>query len=637
MLTPLKLHGVSPLTVQELHLTGDTEDMDKGAALTPQASVVSIIWKSAPTTRTRRASLDVVQRLEQMGYDKEQARAAVALAKPSTPEPSADPLCLASGRLLLTCLDPEGRKAGGAGLTQLAIVGETGRTATLALSGKVVDVSYDGICQAVSWAPEQQEQEAQQQDATRLLQEVDVLRGASDCLRELSDRREALGSRDKKSALLESNQACLAYLPTLALLLDTVTVIDIGNLKSRITSIERTDEALDAFDEAAMALTAVRAEALACDALRAQGQPTAQQYGPGQWLTVMVDSDAGRWVDAQVVDGAPPASDTGDATQPSSPELGQHHLLLGDGVGPWERASLTLHPWNHAPRELRLAAFEDTHRWYLQMMRGQHASIVDALSGRRLDVLEQLVPIDVTATASAHGPHQSFGTIHDVGDLSAALHKARRGLDCRTECKACFLLTAGPAAGKSSMMSQLVVKAMAPEVGGALVPILVRVQQLQKRLLEDGDAFAASWNWVDSFLRLKHGEASSLYRMLRQAMMSRRALLLLDGIDEGGKARERIERHITEVLAPQGHVLLVTSRPAGIDGSRYAHFHRLSLSGLSDVQQQQALEQRLGAEQAETLLPYLREHMPVDGDGQRVTSNPVCARVIPVLVHRPLF
>ena len=35
--------------------------------------------------------------------------------------------------------------------------------------------------------------------------------------------------------------------------------------------------------------------------------------------------------------------------------------------------------------------------------------------------------------------------------------------------------------------------------------------------------------------------------MLRQALMARRALILLDGLDEGGVATERIVRHITQV------------------------------------------------------------------------------------------
>ena len=39
--------------------------------------------------------------------------------------------------------------------------------------------------------------------------------------------------------------------------------------------------------------------------------------------------------------------------------------------------------------------------------------------------------------------------------------------------------------------------------------------------------------------------------MLRQAMMARRALLLIDGLDEGGRKRAEIERHVAEVLAPQ--------------------------------------------------------------------------------------
>jgi hypothetical protein len=160
------------------------------------------------------------------------------------------------------------------------------------------------------------------------------------------------------------------------------------------------------------------------------------------------------------------------------------------------------------------------------------------------------------------------------------------------------------------------------------VPILVRVQQLQKRLLEDEDTFAASWNWIDAYLRLKHGEASALYRMLRQTMMARRALLLIDGIDEGGKARKRIERHIAEVLAPQGHVMVATSRPAGVDEKRYARFSRLSLEPLSDEQQEQALKQRLGHDRAEVLLPYLRKNMPMDESSKRITSNPLMLSLV---------
>ena len=152
------------------------------------------------------------------------------------------------------------------------------------------------------------------------------------------------------------------------------------------------------------------------------------------------------------------------------------------------------------------------------------------------------------------------------------------------------LLTAGPASGKTTLLSQVVTLALQDE-RTELVPILVKVQVLQWRLLEAPDAFAGAWNYIDAFLRLEH-EASrpALYRMLRQAMMARRALLLLDGLDEAGAKRDDIERHVVEVLAPQGHVLLCTSRPAGVVEARFAAFRRLALAPLSDAQQVRALD-----------------------------------------------
>ena len=112
--------------------------------------------------------------------------------------------------------------------------------------------------------------------------------------------------------------------------------------------------------------------------------------------------------------------------------------------------------------------------------------------------------------------------------------------------------------------------------------------------------------------------------MLRGMMSARRALLLLDGIDEGGRKRAAIERHITEVLAPQGHSLLVTSRPAGLERMRYeAHFLVLELQPLDEVQQRAVVVHRVGATQGDALWHDLESTVPVDEDGMRVTSNPL--------------
>ena len=120
--------------------------------------------------------------------------------------------------------------------------------------------------------------------------------------------------------------------------------------------------------------------------------------------------------------------------------------------------------------------------------------------------------------------------------------------------------------------------------------------------------------------------------MLRQALMARRALVLLDGIDEGGKARDAIERHVTEVLAPQGHVMLITSRPAGLIKDRFSeHFFLVKLEPLSEAQQKEVIVRRLGRSEHSGLLEYLcnPERVPLDNETQqRVTGNPLMLSMV---------
>ena len=150
---------------------------------------------------------------------------------------------------------------------------------------------------------------------------------------------------------------------------------------------------------------------------------------------------------------------------------------------------------------------------------------------------------------------------------------------------------------KTTLLAQVVATSLEDE----LVPILVKTQQLQAALLAAPDAFGFAWNYLDAYLRAEHGDGA-LYRFLRQALTARRALLLIDGLDEGGAKRDEIEAHVAEVLARQGHVLLCTSRPAGLDvDGRFGAFRHLSLAPLSDAQQAEALTQRLDAARAEAL------------------------------------
>ena len=186
----------------------------------------------------------------------------------------------------------------------------------------------------------------------------------------------------------------------------------------------------------------------------------------------------------------------------------------------------------------------------------------------------------------------SLAASSDVADLGAWLHRAytRRlaqpgARDDAGRERSSVLLTGPPAAGKTCLTSQLVMHML--QRPDSLIPVPIKVQQLQRRLLmeEHRSVFGRMWNWVNAYLLITHGAGSERYLFLRQALMARRALVILDGIDEGGRARREIERHVTEVLAPQGHVMLVTSRPAGFNWSIFERgFHAMVLRPLSDHQ-----------------------------------------------------
>lgn len=177
----------------------------------------------------------------------------------------------------------------------------------------------------------------------------------------------------------------------------------------------------------------------------------------------------------------------------------------------------------------------------------------------------------------------SLEDVKDVHGLAAWLLAAHRGRQQSgghgaASATSCVLLTAGPAAGKTCLMNQLVMHTLRhDDAEGALVPILIKVQDLQKRLLASVHRalFQQAWNWIDAYLRAIHGSDSEYYQMLRQALLARRALIMLDGLDEGGKVRNEIEQHVTSVLAPQGHVMIVSSRPNGVTESLFTrHFNR---------------------------------------------------------------
>ena len=134
-------------------------------------------------------------------------------------------------------------------------------------------------------------------------------------------------------------------------------------------------------------------ERCALSRLRKTGRAGRRVYATEQWLVVRLDDDGPQWMDAVVCE---------------SKVDGVHRLRVTLADGSQSERTITLHPWNHAPRELMSAAFESCRAGHARRMRAQHASIVDMLSGQRLDVLTQCVPIEVAVTVRGDVPAAPF-------------------------------------------------------------------------------------------------------------------------------------------------------------------------------------------------------------------------------------
>ena len=339
--------------------------------------------------------------------------------------------------------------------------------------------------------------------------------------------------------------------------------------------------------------------------LRSSSWVSLRRYAAGQEIVVRLpgdDRDSGAtWQDA-VVETA--------ATWSYA-----HRLRLSNG----RKVDLTLHPYNHAVKVLECAAWDALRARYDASVSATHGVVRDPFSGADRHILELRVPIEPV----------DGGQTTDVRTLSEMLHRAyvsSSNANSHGEsypAPSSVLVFAPPGGGKTCMMQQLAVLAVAKQ---ALVPILVRVADLHRWLIsvEHRWRFARSWNWVDAYLQClcEDPERAAVYPMLRQAMMARRALLLIDGVDEGGRETSQLCKHVVEVLQAQGHSVVVTSRP---NSTPWPSFKRLQLLPLPVALQREVMLSRLHDETAfNELQKYQAELLP-DGDEEQsgLVSSPL--------------
>lgn len=409
----------------------------------------------------------------------------------------AQALQLAEGQLLCLLPDRVGRRTGGEGVVKVSRVHGAGHASPLISDGDGTELSFDDCSQAVlPFTPAG----AHSSVPPPLLRDLAVLR-------DLKSRFEGLPHTGDAQATLAGARMAAACADSLG---SRALQVELGALRQHILRFEEAERAMKqlgrttpelraeaqrawdlALEPLATAVQPSQPDAMAAIALRETGTAGHRQYCAGQRLSVRQQSGRKvQWIDVEVV------------------EAGPKHRLRGKGAD----FTLELHPWNHALRTLAATDFEALQAWWGESLRTRHAYILDAISAQRLDIFEQTLPIRVTSEAA------SAANVNDPSSLCdwlRTLHKQR----CRGDAMAsptCMLLTAGPATGKTALMSQLVM--LMVQGDSSLVPILVKVQLLQRRLLASPNVFERSWNWIDAFLRLEHEDA--VYLMLRQVRCS---------------------------------------------------------------------------------------------------------------------
>ena len=416
------------------------------------------------------------------------ATVAPAEPLPQVDAPSASPLRLAEGQPLLL-LSWQGSSAGG--MPRFGVVDATGGRVAAAFTGED-ELAYDRCNQAVlPWRPPAAGWDAAfVGDARALRNLVEPASRLADDARQMESESalRAVGERAREIADGATRRQTIAHAAREA----GGAVQSCANAAAALFSHGDRTKLKAALDKVRVAIERLQPEAMVTTALLSSGTVGARRYAAGQPLTVRI---AGGWRDADVatagVDGL------------------CHILTLLEGSSGESPATLTLHPWNHAPRELPHAAFEKLRGWWTRELRTQHSQIFDALSGNPLDALQQCVAIKVIGDADLAGVRDVRG----LSDWLHSLHAARSHGETITAPGAA-LLTAPPAAGKTTLISQAVLLALDR---AELVPIVIKVQLLQARLRDAPDAFASHWNWVDAYLCLTYAERPEVYRMLRQA------------------------------------------------------------------------------------------------------------------------
>jgi hypothetical protein len=297
----------------------------------------------------------------------------------------------------------------------------------------------------------------------------------------------------------------------------------------------------------------------------------AVQYAPEQQLFVLQN---GEWQRASVLPSVTMVS-AGHS---------QHCLRLEDGG----HVNIDLNNTNHAPALFAdLTSFERARQPYNIALNEHHAFIYDLFSDRQLDVRTETATLQCQCLAR---DNRAGKPVEDmVGIVHMTLrhqHNHRSSSECSVGylARMQLLLLGGAASGKTTLLKTLTMEMLSsyPEHVPILIPVIKVVRVLNT--CESGESI------VVAYLRDSHPQQ---VHVLLQAMAMRRAVFLIDGIDESGANRKEVEHFVNTELLEPGHNTIITSRYSGVSTDAFPQCQQLELLPLTPTQQHKLARSRI--------------------------------------------
>ena len=307
-------------------------------------------------------------------------------------------------------------------------------------------------------------------------------------------------------------------------------------------------------------------------------------YLPGSDLRIL--RNGAEWVTSRII-----STHTGAEAAPNT-------YILG-GIDGAPREAIELSPLNHAPLLDTNVDLEKEHLRYAGWVRSTYAHVVDALSGERLDIMLQCVKLRVDGTSGVM-ENDAFDTV------------ARLTFD---EYIRPLIVVGDAASGKSTFARLFLVLCIQQRREPQLVPYLLSTIDLVRIIKQN----SLGGDYLDGYLRCVYGPRSRRYLYLKQAMLERRLVLFLDGMDEVPTGLKSVIEAYVMCFLRANVKIVMTSRPGGFSHAWLELCTRVNILPLDVEQQESIAKARL--RQPQHL--HLFKQLMVRPDLQQLASNPL--------------